>query len=148
MPTGYTSSKAQAGRTASISIGAVPTLIGECDQIPVQRGAWKMADVTNFESGSDAEYLPTIRDGAKLEITGNRVSSDAGQTAVEAAYQSGALTAFTVALPKTATQTTTGDSITFNAYVMESTFTVDLKDAIKFKISLQVSGPMDMVEGS
>ena len=146
--TTYAGSKAQAGRTSTISIGTAPTLIGECDQIPVDRGAWKMDDVTNFESGSDAEYLPIIRDGGKLELTGNRVSSDAGQVAVEAAYQNGSIQPFTVTLPETSADTTKGDTLTFNAYVMGSTFNVDLKGAIKFKLSLQVSGPMTLTPGS
>lgn len=144
----YTGSKAQAGRGTTLSIGATPTLIGELNDIPIQRGKWETVDVTNFESVSDAEYLTTIRKAGSLTVKGNRVVSDAGQVAVEAAYQSGALSAFAITLPMTSTQTVKGDTYTFNAYVLSADFSVQPTKQIEFSMELQITGGTTFTAGS
>lgn len=144
----YTSSQAQAGRGSVLSIGATPTLIGEVKEVPLNRGKWDLVDVTNFESGSDSEQLVTIRKPGTVSFKGNRVSSDAGQVLVESAYQSGALTAFVLTLPKTAAQTSSGDKYTFNAFVVGSDFTDAVTQAVEFSIELQISGPCTLTVGS
>jgi hypothetical protein len=144
----YTGSKAQAGRGSSLSIGATPTLIGEITEIPVNRPKWDTDDVTNLESGSDSEFITTIRKSATFTVKGNRVSSDAGQEAVETAYQNGAEVAFVITLPKNASQTTTGDSLSFTALVLSSDFTVSPTKKIEFSIDLQVTGGMPLTAGS
>jgi hypothetical protein len=147
-PLAYTGSKAQAGRGSLLSIGATPTPIGECADIPFNRPEWETVDITNFDSGSDEEQLVTIRRAATFSVTGNRVSSDAGQISVEAAYQSGALTPFTLQLPKTGAQTTSGDKFTFSAYVKGSNFKLSPTGKIEFTLNLQTSGPIPFVQGS
>lgn len=144
----YSSSQAQAGRGTSISIGSTPTLIGEVTDIPLNRGKWETTEVTNFESGSDAEFLATIRKPGPITIKGNRVSSDAGQVAVEAAYQSGALAQFTVQLVKTSAQTSSGDKYVFNALVLNSDFSIQPSKEIAFSLDLQISGPTTFTAGS
>ena len=144
----YTSSQAQAGRGSQLAIGGTPTMIGEVKGVPLNRGKWDLVDVTNFESGSDSEQMVTIRKPGSVTFTGNRVSGDAGQEAVETAYQSGALAAFTLTLPKTATQTSTGDKYTFNAFVVGSNFTDNVTQVIEFSIELQISGPCTLTVGS
>jgi hypothetical protein len=144
----YTGSKAQAGRGSNISIGATPTAIGEITDVPVTRPKWDTDDVTNLESGSDSEFITTIRKSASFTLKGNRVSSDAGQEAVESAYQSGAITAFVITLPKNASQTTTGDSYSFNALILSYDFTISPTKKIEFSIDLQVSGGMPLTAGS
>lgn len=136
----YTVSAAQAGRGSTIGVGATPTLIGEVKNAPFNRGKWQFVDVTNFQSGADKEILSTIRDNGSVEITGNRVAADAGQVAVEALYLSGAISSYTLQLPKTPTQTVSGDKYVFNAYVESSDFTVDVEKEISMKIALKVSG--------
>jgi hypothetical protein len=144
----YSHSLSQAGAGSIISIGATPTVIGEVTDFPQNRNEWDLVDVTNFESGLDGEQLPTIRKPATIDITINRVSSDAGQVLVESAYQSGALTAFTVTLPKTAAQTTSGDKVTFNAYGKGSNWTVKPDQAVIGKVTLAVSGAQALTVGS
>lgn len=144
----YTASAAQAGRGSTLSIGGTPTMIGELSDVPFNRGKWQTADVTNFESGSDAEFISTIRKPGTVTLKGNRVSSDAGQIAVEAAYQSGALVAFTLQLPKTPAQTSSGDKYTFSALVLGSDFDVKTTEAIEFSIELQISGAVTLTVGS
>lgn len=122
--------------------------IGECDSFPMDRPEWKFADVTNFDSGDDAEKIPTIRDTATFTLTGNRVSSDAGQTAVETAYENATIESFTVTLPKTSSQTVSGDEYTFKAYVLAANFNVKTEEAIKFSIKLMTSGGVTYAAGS
>jgi hypothetical protein len=144
----YTGSKAQAGRGSLLSIGATPTPVGEVADVPFNRPEWETVDTTNFDSGIDEEQLVTIRRASTFSITGNRVSSDAGQIAAETAYQSGALTAFTFALPKTTAQTTTGDTYSFKAYVKGSNFKVSPTGKVEFTLNLQTSGPVTVQVGS
>jgi hypothetical protein len=144
----YTGSKAQAGRGTVLSIGGTPTPIGEVTDIPLNRPKWETIDVTNFDSGSDAEFISTIRKSSNFTVKGNRVSSDAGQTAVETAYESGAISAFTVQLPKTGAQTTSGDKYTFNALILGCDFTIQPTKQIEFSLDLQISGAVTFTAGS
>lgn len=144
----YAGSQAQSGRGSTIGIGATPTLIGEIKSVPFTSGKWQTADVTNFDSGNDAEFITTIRDNGSLQIEGNRVPGDAGQQAIETAYQSGTLEAFVITLPKTSAQTTKGDTYTFNALVLSRDFTVDVTKEIDFKVELKISGAVTYTAGS
>jgi hypothetical protein len=105
-------------------------------------------DVTNFQSGPDQEFINTIRNNGSLKITGNRVSNDAGQIAVEAAFASGAVTPFTLALPKTAAQVTTADTYTFSALVESREFDLEVSKEIGFTVSLKISGPVTFTVGA
>lgn len=141
----YTGSQAQAGRGSTLSIGGV--MIGEIKSVPFTAGKWQTADVTNFESGSDAEFITTIRDSGSITLEGNRVAGDAGQQAVETAYDTGSIAAFTLQLPQSKTQTTDGDQYSFNALVISRDFTVDVTKAIDYKVELKISGPVTFTAG-
>jgi hypothetical protein len=147
-PLVYTGSKAQAGRGSLLSIGSTPTPIGEVADVPFNRPEWETIDITNFDSGIDEEQLVTIRRATTFSVTGNRVAADAGQLAVEAAYQSGVLTDFSFTLPKTPIQTTSGDKYTFKAYVKGSNFKVSPTNKIEFTLNLQTSGPVTPTPGT
>lgn len=144
----YSGSKAQAGRGSTLSIGATPTEIGEVSDVQFSRPEMDLVDVTNFDSGGDQELLPTIRKSNTFTVKGNRVSSDAGQQAAETAYQTFALSAFTLQLPKTPTQTVAGDKYTFNAYVKNLSFDVATTKQIEFSMMLQISGAVTFTAGS
>lgn len=144
----YSGSQAQAGRGTTISIGATPTLIGEISEIPFDLPEWNTDDVTNFESGLDEEFIVTIRKSMEFTVTGNRVSSDAGQTAVQAAYAGPTLSAFVIQLPKTSSQTTNGDKYAFNAWVLAQSFTIQTTKKVDFKMKLKTSGPVTFTAGS
>jgi len=144
----YTSSQAQAGRGSQLFIGSSPILIGEIKSVSLNRGEWQSVETTNMESGSDAEILTTIRSNGSVAFKINRVSSDAGQVAVEAAYQSGMLTAFALQLPKTAAQSTKGDVYGFNAYVTKSNINDEVKSAIDGDLELKISGSTPLAVGS
>lgn len=144
----YTGSKAQAGRGSLFSIGATPTEVGEVSSVAPSGNAWEFVDTSNFDSGVDEEFLPTMRNNGEYRIQGNRVSNDAGQLLVVAAYNSGAINSFTLTIPKNAAQTTTGDKWVFNAYVQTITVPVEVKNKIGFDVTLKVSGNPVFTAGS
>jgi hypothetical protein len=146
---GYTGTKAQTGAGTMIAIGTAPgTILGEVSDLPLNRPKWATANVTNFESGKDAEYIGTVREGATVNIKGNRVSADAGQVAAETAYQAGTATPFLATLPKTAGQSVAGDTITFSAIVLSFDLSVSPTKQVEFSMDLQVSGPSAIAVGS
>jgi hypothetical protein len=148
-PLVYTGSKAQAGRGTTIAIGTTPVNIGEAADFPMNRPKWETADVTNFDSGNFAEFITTIARPAPITIKGNRVSSDAGQIAVETAYNTqGVPQSFKVTFPKTPAQTTSGDTCTFNAFVLGYDFSISPTKQVEFSLDLQPTGPMPIVVGS
>lgn len=144
----YSSTQAQAGRGSTLGIGATPTMIGELDQVPFDLPEWATDDATNFESGSDEEFITTIRKSMEFSVTGNRVSADAGQVAVQTAYAAGTLSSFTLTLPKTPTQSTSGDKYVFNALVLSQSFKIETTKKITFAMKLKTSGPVAFTPGS
>lgn len=145
----YSGSQAQRGASSTLSIGSSPTLIGEVKSVSLNRGEWQTMDVTNLESGVDEEILTTLRNNGTVAFKINRVSADAGQAAVETAYQSGALTAFVLQLPKTPAQTSQGDKYSFSAFVIKSNIgPVEPKSAIEGDIELKISGTAPLTIGS
>ena len=150
-------SKAQAGRKTVVSIGgavgsgneATMVVIGEVNAVPLKAPKWNFEDVTSFDSDLDMEYLTTIRGDGSATLTTNRVGSDDGQKAVQDAAADGQLYPFKIVLPKAQGQSTTGDSITFNAYVL-STGDIDIAPTKKIGLSidLKISGAVNTTAGS
>lgn len=144
----YTGSLAQAGRGSSFSIGATPTLIGEVASCSPTGNAWEYVDTSNFQSGVDEEFISTMRNNGEFSVAGNRVSADAGQVLVEADYNTGGKSSYTLQLPKTAAQTTSGDKYVFNAFVQTRKFSVEVKGKISFELTLKVTGPVTLTVGT
>ena len=147
MPTGYTGSKAQVALGTQISIGTSPTLIGEVKSIKQTGNQWDTEETTNLQSTAK-EFLPTLQDSGEYQIDGNRVAGDAGQVALEAAFAAGSLQPFKVTIPKSALQTTTGDSYAFTAMVLSREFSYESTKVIPFSVKLKVSGPITFTAGS
>jgi hypothetical protein len=144
----YTNSQATAGRGSTLSIGTTPTPIGEIRSASPTGNKWGTADVTNFESGINEEFITTIRNNGEVKISGNRVSADAGQVLVEAAFNSGVIQQFLLTLPKSPSQTTTGDTYSFFALVESREFKVEVNSAISWEVSLKCSGAVTSTTGS
>ena len=144
----YTGSQATAGRGSLLTVGATPTVVGEVKSSSITGNSWGTADVSNFQSGPDREFINTIRDNGQLKLSGNRIALDAGQVLIEAAYQSGAIIAFTLTLAKSALQTTTGDSYAGNALVESRSFDVDVTKEISWDVSLKISGKVTYTAGT
>jgi hypothetical protein len=147
MPT-YANSAAQTGAGSSLSIGSTPTLIGEIKSSGISGAQWSTADVTNFQSNFNQEFINTIRNNGSLKLAGNRSSADAGQVLVEAAFASGALQPFVLQLPKTALQTTAGDKYAFFALTESREFDVTVDKEISYSVSLKISGAVVFTIGA
>ncbi len=106
------------------------------------------ADVTSFDSGTHKSFIPVIIDSGTVKLVGNRVSSDLGQQAVTNAFEGLEVLPFTLTLPKTAAQTTSGDVISFDALIQSSDFTVDVTKAVTFDITLKVSDAIVTTPGT
>ena len=143
----YTGTKAQSGLGSTLAIGATPTTIGEISSFSYTGAQWGTADASNFQSVA-REWVNTLKDNGELKLSGARVSGDAGQLAVEAAFASGAITAFVMTLPKTSTQTSSGDSYAFNALVVSREFDVDITKIINWSVTLKISDGMTLTPGS
>ena len=141
----YTGSKAVSGQLTSLSIGATPTLIGEISEITQSGRQMTTEPTTNLQSTAK-EFVGTIMDNGSVEFTFNRVASDAGQLAVEAALVGGVPVAFTLQEPK-GSFTTTGPKATFNALVTETNLSWASK-VIAGKVKLLLSGGITWTPGT
>jgi hypothetical protein len=137
--------KAQAGLGSTIKIGS--TAIGEVQSVKQSGAKWDTDEATNFAS-TVKEFVATIQDWGEFAVEAKRVSTDAGQLAVVAAFGTGATTAFTITLLKEAGQSTTGDSYSFNAIVTECDFSLDVNKLTPFSFKLKVSGAVTYTEGA
>ncbi len=137
----YTGSKSQIGSLTTISIGSTPVLIGEVTDISKTGAQVQTEDSTNLNSLSE-EFITSLLKPGSVDITVNRVSVDAGQVAVETAFNTRAINPFVVTLPKTSAQTTTGDSFAFTALIEEfdDISAVKATGKITSKIKLKIQG--------
>jgi hypothetical protein len=151
----YTGTHAQTalGTAIAINTGTVSTpvwtTIGEITAAPQSGRQAKTADTTNLQSLA-AEFIPTLVESGMFDCTTNRVSSDAGQVAVEAAFASLKLTMFKITLPLNVSQTTAGDTLAFLALVEESNTLGEVgpDKAILYKFKLKISGLVTLTAGS
>lgn len=151
----YTGSKAQSGRGTQLSIGGVTgaapgtfTLVGEVKTSGISGAQWETTDVSNFESGADQEFISTMRNNGELSVGGNRISGDAGQVAVEAAFASGSKYDWKLVLPLAPGQTTTGDTYTFSALVVSREIPIETTKEVGWNLKLKISGAVTLVTGS
>ena len=152
----YTTSKAQSAIGVVLSIGpivgtATPTYtpIFELTAAPISGRTWTIEEVTNFNSGYSKEYIKTLLDQGKVNLSGNRVSTDPGQVALQAAFLDNANAyLFKLTYPLEAGQSTTGDSETFGALVLDKMPDITMGKTIKMSCSLQITGTVTYTEGA
>jgi hypothetical protein len=151
----YTGSKAVIGRGSIFSIGPVqgtssPTFtpIGEITDMGVTGRTFDKIEVSNFDSAIDKEYIKGLREPGSGDITYNRVADDAGQVALEAAFEDSNAYLFKLQLPPGKGQTV-GEVWTFAALVMSvDPPSISPSKVIQGKLSLQVTGPRTITAGS
>lgn len=144
--------KAIAGKGTKLNINTgtvstpVWTEVMELDDIsPASK--WETDEATNFDS-SGVERIATMFDGGAWKVTGNRISSDTGQAAMQAAYASGALTMFQVVSPKLASQSVSGDMWAFSAILSEWNGKFSAKKKVPISGTLETSNGLVYTEGS
>ena len=149
----YTKSQAGIGlgSTLSINTGTIATpvwtIVGEISQASLSGRQAATTQVTNLQSLA-SEFIPTLISEGDLALSGNRISTDAGQLAIEAAFNSLKLAQFKLQLPVAGAQTTTGDLYSFTALVTDSVFVVSFDKAINYDVKLKISGLMTFTAGS
>jgi len=143
-----------ANATASATLVALTFTLGytpifELEAAPISGQKWDVESTTNFQSLSNKEYLKTLLDSGKLALSGNRVSTDAGQTALKAAFLDNANNyGFQLTYPLEKGQVSTGDTEVFNALVESYDTTISVGKVIKISVSLQRTGNPTFTEGS
>ena len=151
----YTLSKAQTGAGTLVNINtgtpSTPTwtVIGEIQNFS-QSGKQNATDETTNLQSTGEEFLATFFKPGKFDFTYSRVSGDTGQVALKTSFDSKTILGYQVVLPKTPTQSSTGDTYTFSALVEEMADISDIQPTKKIlgKASLKVSGAITLVAGS
>jgi hypothetical protein len=146
--------------TSPPTANGIPVLYLKEYSIPEQKYAYdKITNLNSpsvlsiYGSGSDAvveEVLPTVIDPGTFSATGIFDPSDPGLLAIQAAWESGLPNAFQIQLPKIGSQTTTGDTYAFNAFVdtQPNAVNVSVDKAVTVKISLKLNSIMTVAQGS
>lgn len=149
----YSGTQSQSGLGTAIAIntGTVSTptwtTIGEVVDLTQSNYQNESDDATNLESTA-REFIATLLNPGTWECTINRVSSDAGQTALVSAFNGRTNTMFKVTLPKTASQSTTGDAYSFTALVEKYGMNIKPDKKISISASLKVSNAITFTAGS
>lgn len=139
--------KATDGGGTVLAVGATPTTIGEVQSVKQSGAKWDTEEATNMGSSSK-EFVATVLDWGTFDVEAKRVSTDAGQLLVVAAFNTGAVTSFTLTLPKEGTEATTGDKYVFNAIVTELNVSAEYNKLVPFSAKLKVVGLPVYTQGS
>ena len=142
----YTSSQAIAGRGSIIQFGtgsASPytfSVLAEVKKIQFSGSKYDMADVTNFESGTFREWLPTLADSGEISFEANLIPSDASQAALLTAFNAATLQPWQVVLPNGV------GTFTFNAYVQSLERDVPLDKEATISGKLKITGQIQFYQ--
>ena len=131
------------GTTLSFTpAGGAEIVIGRLSSIGEISPDSEELDVTTLDStGGYREYLQGFKDSGELEVSGYHDSGDAGQTALRAAYASGASGTAKVAFPD-------GTEVSFTGYVKAHTIgAAEVDGAIGFGATFRISGPVTVAAG-
>src|ERR1700739_1857124 len=156
MPT-YTGSKASVGMGTSVSIGPLAgattptyTAIGEITAIEFSGAKRSVLMTTNMESGGIVEKLDTLADFGQIKLTMNRVTNDAGQLALRAAFVAGGKYLWQIQEPVDAVigQTTTGNLYALTAIISDGpSFSLDPEKQTVISYTLDISGAPTFTAG-
>jgi len=145
----YTNTKAQTGLGTVVAVGATPTTINEVFDVKFSGQKWGTEDATNLSS-SAAETIVTIPDWGEMQLDCNRVSSDAGQTILDAVFTSTtqAANTFTVTFPKLAGQSTNGDKIVFLGLITQREWGISPTKKTTVTYHVKITGMPTFTEGT
>lgn len=138
----------QSGASYSISVPTF-TKVAELKTLDFSGSKNDTEDVTNFDSAGRAkEFVVTLLESGDIKIAGNYITSDVGQAAFRAAFQSGAKVSFQMVLPLQAGQTTQGETWSFIGAVTELDNSVSYDKVLAFSSTVKISGLISVVSGS
>ncbi|MFA5212618.1 MAG: phage tail tube protein [Methanoregula sp.] len=129
-----TASTAERGYGATLAKGATAIAeITDYSDVGISRSD---VEITSHDSDSSAnEYLPGLREGSEITITGNYIYNDTGQNAAITDFSDGSLDEYTITFPNAAAST-----FVFYAYIKSYKIKSDLKGALKITLVLKISG--------
>lgn len=140
------------GVQLSIGTGASPyTYVDVLEASTLKGPAEKMdsIEVTSLDSQGYKEYITGLRDSGTLTFDMNYTTPGTGAGVSARTLRSyTTITPFKITLPKSPTQTTAGDSYTFNGWVTEYSPSFDQTKQISASITIQVTGAVNYVAGS
>src|SRR5574343_1570021 len=127
-------SSAIAARGATITIDGVA--IGEVRSIKPPTRTVRVIDVTSHDSTYE-EFVTTIKSGGEVTISGLCIVGNAGQVALNAAYDGTTKNTYVITLPAAVTAT-----ITFDAYVTAMPWpgSLDHDKEMDFTATLKITG--------
>jgi hypothetical protein len=129
----------------SLTFGLAYVLVGEVESDEPSGREWDTEEVTNFQSDVDKEHIKALRNPGQFTITGNLLFGDAGQEALDAAFDDTKGYMFQLTFP-VAEGFTTPEIWTFTALVLAvDPPTISPGKAIKFSCKLQVTGARTVV---
>jgi hypothetical protein len=142
------------GTIFSMGPAATFTTVGQIKTIQFNGQKWSFDDVTNLNSpavgvGVLEEALPAKMAPGELAIGGIFLPNDAGQEALNTAFQAGTLENFKVQLPMGPGQTTAGNLYAFSGYVQEFPAPdVQFDKIVNFKVTIKLSTVITLTQGS
>jgi len=149
-------SKGATGAGSTFSIGSTPVVVGQVKTIQFNGQKITYDDLTNLSSpmmGTSTvvmgEKLPAKAEAGTLAIGFTYLPLDPGYQALLAAFESQALTAFTVQSAKVPPQTTTGNSFAFSGYVSEQPLPdIQVDKTMTSKVTIEISGLIIVTPGT
>jgi hypothetical protein len=149
-----TASKGFTGSKTVLKIGT--TAIAQVKTLQLSGQKVSYDDISNLDSAALGtslvvikEKLPATAEPGTLAIAGIYLPADAGYTALAAAYESQALSTFTIQLPKGPGQTTAGNLFTFSGFVAEMPVPdVQWDKTLSFKTTIELQGDITITPGS
>jgi len=144
--------KSMTGAGVSITVGGAT--VGQLKTVQMGSAKWSTDDITNVASptsgsGVIKEIIPSILDYGECSLDGIWLYNDAGQLALQTAFNTGASVACVVTLLKGEGQTTTGTSLSFSGYVTDPPFPqISFDKAVTFKSIIKISGTVTIAYGS
>jgi hypothetical protein len=147
-------SKGFTGSKAVLKLGATALAQVKTLQLSGQKVSYE--DISNLDTptlGTSAvplkEKFPATAEPGTLAIGGVYLPMDAGYQALAAAYESQALSTFTIQLAKGPGQTTQGNLFTFSGYVSEMPNPdVQWDKTLTFKCTVELNGDIAVTVGS
>jgi len=140
----YIASAAQPGRSTLLQFQngsaspAVFVTISEIKKMSFTGAKLDLADVTNVQSGTYREFLPTLLDAGEISFEGNMIPGDATQDVLNTAFTNAIKTNFQVLFPNA------NGNIQFAGYVVGVERTIEVDKALTISGRIKITGPITL----
>ncbi|TGE31329.1 phage tail tube protein [Desulfosporosinus sp. Sb-LF] len=126
-----------ANRTIGTTLKQGSVLIGSLTKIKPPEKSADSHDVTTLDvTDGYKRFIPGMKDGGEVTVSGFFDPDDAGQLAMETAVDAGTTDSYVITFPATF-----GATFTFSAFITKFTVgEVNLDDPLSFELTLKVSG--------